>query len=194
MRLGIHLCTSEATAGKQKEVRGVLWYLRSAQECPSGLDPIPGVTQSPLWHSNSAELMPSCCFNSPPNSWCLQSSRQGHDSNEHDSHSLVGTLNAVSSLSPFSARLQSNSGNPRRGSVGFSFPCAVLSVKHRVVMNVAINGCSMDTRPPLDVVWHSLRSCAQQHPLNAVLPQGCSTHPPFCHPSVSYTSQQCLFY
>lgn len=62
---------------------------------------IPGVTQSPLWHSRSvAELVPPCHFNTSPNSWCLQSSGQRHASNKHGGHSLVGTLNAVSSLSP----------------------------------------------------------------------------------------------
>lgn len=59
----------------------------------------------PQPRSTWAELAPSCHFNTFPNSWCLQSSRQRHASNEHNSHSLVGTLNAVSSLSPSCACL-----------------------------------------------------------------------------------------
>lgn len=100
--LGIHLWTTEAYSleleGSQRHA--VVLPLSPGAPERAGSQPaaavIPGVTQSPLWHNCSvAELVPSCRFNTSPNSWCLQSSRQKHASNKHNSHSLVGTLNAV---------------------------------------------------------------------------------------------------
>ena len=104
--LGVHLWTTKAYSLELEGSQRYAVVLPLSPGTPEWAGPqpaaavIPGVTQSPLWHDCSVvEPVLSCLFNTSPNSWCLQSSRQRRASNKHDSHSLVGTLNAVSSFS-----------------------------------------------------------------------------------------------
>lgn len=97
----LRLTTAPGTRRKSEVCCGTSPQPRSAQ---AGW--IPACCCGHPWSYTKPSLAQSLCSRAGATmplqylSWCLQSSGQRRALNKHDSHSLVGTLNAVSSLSP----------------------------------------------------------------------------------------------